>query len=382
MSKERSAELDSIRGIAAFVVVLHHCWQVMLPAQETLPFADAAHPIARAIALSPLRLLFAGHAAVGIFFVLSGYVLAQSLARVPMTYAQYVARRICRIWLPFGVAIVFAAGLVLLIAPQPLPGHAWLNLSWNVPVTFQLVVWHLAMAGTTRFQSLDNPMWSLVHEMRLSLVFPLLVLAFTWRPRATLAVTLVALISLSVRHLTNALGASPDGNDLSGLCFSLCQTARYSAFFVLGIWLSQRPDVLLRKQVPKPLLWCLSFALLWIPFTASIIDMAYAIGAFLLIGLCLQSATAHAVLTYRIPIYLGTISYSLYLLHMPIILAFEHVLYGRVNEWLLLTMAVVTALAIATVSYRYVEVPAIRLGKFLAARTTFRLALPSRSAAH
>jgi peptidoglycan/LPS O-acetylase OafA/YrhL len=369
MSAGRSTELDSIRGIAAFVVVLFHCWQTILPRQEAFPFADAAHPIAKWIALSPLRLLIAGHAAVGIFFVLSGYVLAQSLARTAsVTYAQFIVRRVCRIWLPFVAAILVAAALYICVEPKPLPGHAWLNGSWNEHLSVKVLVGHLLMIGTPSLESLDSPMWSLVHEMRLSLVFPLLVLAVTLRPRPMLAATLAALIVLSSRHFMAAIGAVSDANEASALFFSLCETARYSAFFVLGILLAQHPAVLGSIRAPKAILWCLTFALLWIPYVAGIVDLAYAVGAFLLIALCLQSAMAHTLLAHPVPHFLGKISYSLYLLHLPIILAFEHVMYGKVNEWLILALGIGVALLAATISYRYVELPSIRLGKLFAER--------------
>jgi peptidoglycan/LPS O-acetylase OafA/YrhL len=368
MSKERSAELDSIRGIAAFVVVLHHCWQSVWPTQKFFPFADAAHPLARVIAMTPLRLLFAGHAAVGIFFVLSGYVLAQSLARVPMTCAKFAVRRICRIWLPFVVAILGAALLYICVAPQPLPDHDWLNMSWNVRLTWHVVLGHILMIDTPANQSLDAPMWSLIHEMRLSLVFPFLVLATTCRPRITFAATLTALVVLSSRHVLMALGAgAAGGGDVSMLVYSLCQTARYSAFFVAGILLSQRPGMLPSGTAVRSALWVLSFAMLCTPYIWDAADIPIAAGSFLLIALCLQSAIAHAVLAHRLPRFLGKISYSLYLLHLPIILAFEHTLYGKVNEWAILALAVAASIPVAAISYRYVELPTMRLGKALAA---------------
>lgn len=369
MSKERSAELDSIRGIAALIVVLFHSWQVMLPAQEAFPFADAAHPIARLIALSPLRLLIAGRAAVIVFFMLSGYVLARSLAHAPsMTYWQFAVRRVCRIWLPFAAAISFAAILYVCVDPKPLPGHDWLNLFWNEPLSLPVLTGHLLMIGTPVMVNLDNVIWSLAHEMRLSLVFPALVLAVAYRPRVTITASLAALLILSSRHVLVAIGAVHNGHDSSELIFSLSQTLRYTAFFVLGIVLAKRLPLLPSGAPARCALWVLSFGLLSIPYLADIDEVAFGAGAFLLIALSLQSASAHSILTHRLPNFLGKISYSLYLLHLPIILAFEHVLYGKLNEWSILAMAVATSFLAAALSYRYVELPSIKLGKALASR--------------
>src|SRR5277367_96361 len=38
----RVNELDSVRGIAAFIVVLHHCWEAILPDQNTYPLLGRA----------------------------------------------------------------------------------------------------------------------------------------------------------------------------------------------------------------------------------------------------------------------------------------------------------------------------------------------------
>ena len=363
----RRPELDSIRGIAAFVVILHHCWQMLLPDENTFPFgphAPTSH-LAAYLALSPLRLVFNGHAAVGLFFVLSGYVLMQSLTgtKVP-TYGQFVVRRICRIWLPFVAAILFAGLLRALIDPAPLTGRAWINTSWNTPLTLKLILGHLAMIGISPYDNLDNPMWSLAHEMRISLVFPLLAAITIWRPRAVFGCALVGLVTLSARHIVLRLGATDDGDALPQLIYSLIQTCRYGSFFVLGILLA-------RREVSFPqatLWWCAAFALLWLPYVAAIIDVAYAFGSFLLIALCIQSSSARAILSHALPRWLGQISYSLYLLHLPILLAFEHTLHGRLADPVILLLAIPTSCAVAHVSYRFIELPSIKLGKSISAR--------------
>jgi len=57
-------ELQSIRGLAALAVLLHHCSFLFVTSSTFHFFAEA---------------LFNAHAAVVIFFVLSGYVLVRSL---------------------------------------------------------------------------------------------------------------------------------------------------------------------------------------------------------------------------------------------------------------------------------------------------------------
>jgi peptidoglycan/LPS O-acetylase OafA/YrhL len=78
------------------------------------------------------------------------------------------------------------------------------------------------------------------------------------------------------------------------------------------------------------------------------------------------------VLTHRVPMWLGRISYSLYLVHAAVLLSFVHLFYGTVPIAGIWAMTIVTSLALATLSYRYVELPAIALGKRLTRRARAR----------
>jgi len=275
-SSKRVDELDAVRGIAAFVVVLHHCWQAVLPDQNVFPFGTppaailgSALQVAYWVALSPLRLLFAGHAAVAVFFVLSGFVLAKSMAgNATKGYLPFLVRRVFRIWVPFAVVILLAASAVLLVAPRPVDGYAWLNASWSEPPTWNLVAGHLAMLGVDKFMTLDNPMWSLVHEMRISIVFPVLAAAALAAPRLALATSAALFTLLSVRTFTDALLGPVHPGLGRDLAFSGMQTVRYVFLFMLGILLAQQGALvhaaLDRLRRMRWLAWLAAFALLWL----------------------------------------------------------------------------------------------------------------------
>src|SRR5580658_3232655 len=205
----RVSELDSVRGVAAFVVLLHHLWETVLPDQNTFPLQgfsgfghDRFEDIAFWISVTPLRLLFSGHAAVGVFFVLSGFALMKSLGGPRrQRYLPFVVRRIFRIYPPFALVILVAALACWLIRPEAIPGRDWINEFWRMPVTLGLVLGHLGMIATAGyFNNLNSSMWTLVHEMRISLVFPLLAACAVRDPRRTLAVALVAFALLSINH--------------------------------------------------------------------------------------------------------------------------------------------------------------------------------------
>jgi len=124
--KRRLTSLDAVRGIAAFVVILHHCYLAM-PDQPLSTFTAL-------LSSRPLRVFHNGGAAVIIFFVLSGYVLALPFfsGRQP-SYTRYVVKRICRIYIPFAVALCIAVLLYTITDRQPVADAAdWLNTRWPV----------------------------------------------------------------------------------------------------------------------------------------------------------------------------------------------------------------------------------------------------------
>ena len=53
----------------------------------------------------------------------------------------------------------------------------WINFTWSEPVTLHLVMQHILFLGNYDWSQFNTAFWSLVYEMRISLVFPLIALA-------------------------------------------------------------------------------------------------------------------------------------------------------------------------------------------------------------
>jgi peptidoglycan/LPS O-acetylase OafA/YrhL len=377
----RVSELDSVRGLAAFVVLLHHLWETVLPDQNTFPLQgfpgfghDRLVDVAFWISVTPLRLLFSGHAAVGVFFVLSGFALMKSLEGPRrQRYLPFIVRRIFRIYPPFALVILLAALACWWIRPEAIPGRDWLNEYWRTPVTLGLVLGHLGMIATAGyFTSLNSSMWTLVHEMRISMVFPLLAAFAVRYPRGTLAAALAAFVLLSINHVTAAVTASIHWPHVKMLSLSIFQSLRYCLFFVFGIMLAVRPAYLQRPPVTSPwlraLIWAVPFVLLSIPYTAGYLELCYAIGAYMLLALCMRSPSARGFLRHPTLLWLGKVSYSLYLTHLVVLIATVYLLHNLLPIAAILVLVVVLALAAAELLNRTVELPSSALGKRLAAR--------------
>jgi peptidoglycan/LPS O-acetylase OafA/YrhL len=177
--------LEGLRGIAAMQVVLMHFVIGFVPdtAQHTWP---------------PLTVLFDGHTAAYVFFLISGAVLTPSFAR-PGPFAGKLAKRVVRLGIPVAAAATIA---MLLIALFPdahrqaaaLTGSAWLAMDSSGAPTFAHLAREIGLDSlllgyreATLFAplaghlppmelSLDAPFWSL----HLELYGSLLVLCLVW----------------------------------------------------------------------------------------------------------------------------------------------------------------------------------------------------------
>lgn len=359
MRTGRFAELDALRGIAAFSVVLSHVYAVLPDLlQQRLGILD-----------SPAAFLILGRPAVILFFVLSGFVLSLSLAspRAP-GYAGFVVRRICRIYLPFAAVILAAAMLQHLVQPAPIADlSSWFNTkAWSQPLDPELILAHLAMSGWPGDDTLDPVIWSLVIEMRISLVFPLLFL-LVWRTTAlTLAVALASLALTEVLSLSPLLPAEPYHN--GSLLRVPLLTLYFVSFFVLGILLAMHRQALVRFVGALGGGGRLACGLLALGVFTLERDTAYGLGSALLILLAMGSPSVKRWLLHPGLQWLGHVSYSLYLTHVLVILTLLHLLYGVVPLAVLLLAAIPLSLGTAHLVYLVLERPSTRLGHRLTRR--------------
>ena len=178
-----------------------------------------------------------------LFFVLSGFVLSLPyFAGKNLAYGPYLVRRFCRLYPPFAFAVLISALLCWLLGGPVLPiASSWLNDAWSKPLTAGVVMSHLSMEGIGwgRSIGLDSPIWSLIVEMRVSLIFPLLVLYIRRFELAGVAVALVVAFVCAKGQAALGDNSSLLGESLAG---TLLLTGRYIVMFLLGVMLAARLD--------------------------------------------------------------------------------------------------------------------------------------------
>lgn len=357
--------LTSIRGIAAWFVVLFHI---------RLSIAGLPAPAAAVLAK--------GYLAVDFFFLLSGFVIWMSwserlrtggVAAVP----EFLKRRIARIWplhlfmLGFGLFLAFTLLATGRDAPHfplaELPLHVLLLQNW----------------GFTSTLSWNDPAWSISCELAAYLLFPLLVLAIDWRRVPTPAILAAITALLVLLHTVFAMrGETTLGLDIPRLGLIRCVLEFACGTAVAALWMRWRETWRL------PAIACTAAALVllagWIagplPETLAV-PTAF---AALLLGLALTAGKPGNPLEGRALHYLGEISYATYLGHFLLWFAFKLAFVDDTHAVgaPLIAAYLVLVLASSAALYHWVERPAQRRVNGLTLRRPRRAQPAGRGSPH
>jgi peptidoglycan/LPS O-acetylase OafA/YrhL len=106
--------IEGLRGVAAMQVILLHYFAAFLPVLARVG-GSPHYAWEVAIARSPLFALIDGYSAVYLFFLLSGFVLAGSFTRANSSFSALLSKRFVRLFLPVCAAFVMSALLVALV---------------------------------------------------------------------------------------------------------------------------------------------------------------------------------------------------------------------------------------------------------------------------
>jgi peptidoglycan/LPS O-acetylase OafA/YrhL len=354
--QKRIHYLDSARGLAALSVVIYHC--IGGYGQQQL-FGKTEEHIALAI--------INGGDAVSFFFVLSGFVLSYryfTTDTIP-DYPKYIISRLFRLYPAFWFMIIVFS----IYANNGFRGFS--NDHWNYIKEASLYQNFAPMLGQA---------WSLNIELPLSLMLPVFIIA----------------AQREIRYMYFALPMM--------LIFHAF-IAPFFFHFILGIivsyWFAKQPDYLERiyNTIKKyaflaiPAIWIMfSLRHIWqiifkTPLTGFDWFWAYtgieffaisAVASFFILIIILQSERLQRLLNWRGFLFLGKISYSLYICHWFVLYTVVCAKHDFLKNMLhigdkpvmviVFMLTIIISFLLSTFMYYTIEKPAIKWGKQVATR--------------
>jgi peptidoglycan/LPS O-acetylase OafA/YrhL len=312
-------QLDGLRAIAALAVVLHHnLWR----GGGLGGVREAAH---------------LGDAGVRLFFVLSGFLITGILLRArgsPGALRSFYARRFLRIF-PLYYAVVITVALL----GQPLMRSM---LGWNLAY---LANFKLALLGGFPGPPVSH-LWTLSVEEQFYLVWPLVVL---YAPRASLLPLALSTIVFAPASRLVLLLVSGNAVTASVVTTSCLDTLGAGALLAIV------------RGVPKGFL---AFGLVLLALVTTLdgtwIDTAFRDTAYACtFAWVVQRASegvrgpAGRVLAWGPLVYLGTISYGIYVYHHVLPALVKLPVFGLARTGIVLAATI----AVSAVSYRLFEAP-------------------------
>lgn len=365
----RFEELDSLRGIAAIIVMFLHMYEI-IPENKFIKIL---------FEYGPLRLFISGGESVILFFVLSGFVLSLPFYnKSNFGYIPFIIKRICRIYIPYLVSIIAVLGCREMFYTGKTPNlSGWFNSFWTNTANASVLREHLILVDS--FLSNLNPVvWSLVHEMRISLVFPFVMyflIKLNWKKVIILSL-LFSLVSVISFYLFKP---SDTGTELSA-------TINYIAMFIMGAFIAKYRGEIQKKYLSiskrSKILLFLSglFMYLYVhpsfvlkiifsniaPFYRTVIDSwTVSLGSVIIIVFSMCSVKLSRILQVSFISFLGKISYSLYLIHLIVLFSFVRVFFNVLPIWIIYFSSLIVSLIISSLMYYIIEKPSIKVGKYL-----------------
>lgn len=371
---EKINYLDGLRGVAAVNVMLMHFFIILLPAiiySDRMP--SHLGNLEQIFTGTPLGLIGAGNFSVCIFFVLSGYVLTQKYFKTKdrNIIISGAIRRYVRLFIP-----VFAATMLSFLLASTGMFHYFIEavmISGNnnyanywtftpdLAEAIKQAAWGTFFAGEDTY----NPvLWTMTVEFYGSmLVFAMALLFGSLRARWTFYLAAIVLF-LNTYYLAFIIGMwLADALNGKTSVFKTNNKIILSILLVSGLFLGSYP---VGTVTTDSLYGFLNNGFFQTPKYAY-----HILGAGMIMYVLLNSQWLQKVFSSPVPVFLGKISYSLYLVHFLVISTFTCALFLALHPVLPYGVAVLVSCALSVLLiiplsylfYRYIDIKGVELSK-------------------
>lgn len=374
-TRQRFDYLDGIRALAALFVLVHHSWLAVF---TSFPRNDGP---------SWLGWMLYGHMAVSVFIVVSGFSLSIAPARhdmrLPGTTGQFLARRGWRILPTYWAALALTCVVYGVVTAD----------QTGATVNPKAIAVHaLLLQDVVDSTKPNGAFWSIAVEWQIYFLFPIMLYLCRRYSASRMVAGIFVLVVLGYEL---ALHLSPFERFLN-------ITPQYVVLFAMGVLAASLLRAEPARAVPRALLplaclLALSFVgLCWWRGSVWVVDRFFwadllvgAAVAALIGGLALgRGRGASSVLGTRALAGVGAYSYSIYLIHAPILWLVWHYVVAPMNlapTLRLFTLLGVTGPSVLVLSwafYRVFELPFLTRRSWAswrtALQTTAARVLPTR----
>lgn len=371
---EKINYLDGLRGVAAINVMIMHFFIILFPAMiyiDRMP--SHLGNLEHIFSSTPLGLIGAGNFSVCVFFVLSGYVLTQKYfkTRDKKIIISGAVRRYIRLFVPVFAAIILSFLLAstgvfhyyietVMISGNNNYANYW-TFTPNIFDAVKQAVWGSFFTGDDTY----NPvLWTMTTEFYGSmLVFAMILLLGVQRNRWTFYLA-ASVFFFNYYYFAFIIGMGlADIFNSKASIFKTDNKLILSVLLLSGLFLGSYP---VGTVTNDSLYRFLNNGLFEIP------KLTYHIlGASMIMYVLLSSRRMKKIFSSPVPVFLGKISYSLYLIHFLIISSFTCALflalYPVLPYWIAAFvscfLSVLLIIPLSYLFYKYVDMAGVRLSK-------------------
>lgn len=361
MHSSRIEYLDGLRGVACMMVVAGHYSGFFQPSQAGMPFDD-------------------GFLAVAIFFVMSGFVLTESFSPTRYRLEGVLAARIFRLLTPTTMAIVAASGLYLVFQPvaHEAAQKASLNGLWIQTqaaalseLPGDLLASIIGFSNTSAlhvssfissYRSADTPIWTISYELYGSFLTIVVTRLYHFRRPLWLLAVIASLCTFGFREV----GLFVIGH-VARLVWYPEQMSQWTRTLLsFGIFAAALCLMHAEFRCDGSALDAVSSGLL--PHNSPL-NGAHALAGTLVFAIVIYSKLLQRILSWRPFFILGRLSFSIYLIHWPIMLGFGSSLYlligsrSPIATWLIFGAGATITTMLAVLFERYIDAPAVALSR-------------------